>query len=494
MLYLSAEQIIGGVTIESQRLEYKEGWNPEDIIHTITAFANDFHNEGGGYIIIGVEENDGIPIRPVKGLIKNQLDGYQKQYLNLINSIRPNYTPSLSVEAVDGANIIIIKCYQGDSRPYDCPVSLSKKKSRREYYIRKAANSVIAKSSTDRARLESFRNFRPFDERLCYNCNVNDLDINIIKAYLESIKSPLLEDTDIMSDKYKLLECLDLTCHPKESLAVKNAAILMFSENPHKIFPSAKIDIIHFNDDSGKDFVETTFFGPIHKLIEKTLNYLKSRLLETQVSKSLETGRSTRYDNYPYIALREVIANAFYHQGYDQHRNPEMQIFSDRIEVVNYPAPLPPVNNNQLQNDRVSARDYRNVKIGELLKDYGLTEKKATGFPTIRKALRSNSSPEPFFEMDDNDRTYFKATIYIHQDFLVIKEPNLVVDILSDNQQQIIELCLDIGIKKVEIQTALPDLKLDSELKSMIEYGYIEVFNEEYKATKLGRDMYYRSY
>lgn len=42
-------------TIESERIEYKTDWNPEKIMHTICAFANDFHNLGGGYIIIGVD-------------------------------------------------------------------------------------------------------------------------------------------------------------------------------------------------------------------------------------------------------------------------------------------------------------------------------------------------------------------------------------------------------------------------------------------------------
>jgi len=31
-------------TIESERVEYKAGWKPESVIHTLSAFANDFHN------------------------------------------------------------------------------------------------------------------------------------------------------------------------------------------------------------------------------------------------------------------------------------------------------------------------------------------------------------------------------------------------------------------------------------------------------------------
>jgi ATP-dependent DNA helicase RecG len=47
--------------VESERLEFKTGWNPLKIMHTLCAFANDFHNLGGGYIVLGVASHDGRP-------------------------------------------------------------------------------------------------------------------------------------------------------------------------------------------------------------------------------------------------------------------------------------------------------------------------------------------------------------------------------------------------------------------------------------------------
>ena len=45
--------------VESTRIEYKADWNPEPVLHSICAFANDIDNCGGGYIVLGVEEKDG---------------------------------------------------------------------------------------------------------------------------------------------------------------------------------------------------------------------------------------------------------------------------------------------------------------------------------------------------------------------------------------------------------------------------------------------------
>ena len=60
MIPLKIETLLAGRVVEQNRVEYKEGWNPGDIIHSICAFANDYHNMNGGYLVIGVKANDGI--------------------------------------------------------------------------------------------------------------------------------------------------------------------------------------------------------------------------------------------------------------------------------------------------------------------------------------------------------------------------------------------------------------------------------------------------
>lgn len=52
-LPINIEQLLGGHSVERERIEFKKGWNPEDIVHTICAFANDINNWGGGYIVVG---------------------------------------------------------------------------------------------------------------------------------------------------------------------------------------------------------------------------------------------------------------------------------------------------------------------------------------------------------------------------------------------------------------------------------------------------------
>jgi ATP-dependent DNA helicase RecG len=70
--------LLAGSLVESERVELKEGWNPESVLHTLCAFANDFHNLGGGYLIVGVAEKEGRAQLPPVGLTPEQIDTIQK--------------------------------------------------------------------------------------------------------------------------------------------------------------------------------------------------------------------------------------------------------------------------------------------------------------------------------------------------------------------------------------------------------------------------------
>ena len=66
-LPVNIEKLISGKTVEWERLEFKKGWNPETVMHTMCAFANDINDWDGGYIIIGIDEDNGKPVLPPPG-------------------------------------------------------------------------------------------------------------------------------------------------------------------------------------------------------------------------------------------------------------------------------------------------------------------------------------------------------------------------------------------------------------------------------------------
>ncbi|RPH33089.1 MAG: hypothetical protein EHM93_06635 [Bacteroidales bacterium] len=78
-LPISIDELLNGNTVEWDRIELKKGWNPESILHSLCAYANDINNWDGGYIIIGVEEENGCAKLPPLGLDVSQLDSRSRR-------------------------------------------------------------------------------------------------------------------------------------------------------------------------------------------------------------------------------------------------------------------------------------------------------------------------------------------------------------------------------------------------------------------------------
>lgn len=74
-LAINIEDLLNKQKIESSRIEFKKGWNPASIYHSVCAFANDFDDLGGGYILVGVDSDDdtGLAIRTVEGVPTEKL-------------------------------------------------------------------------------------------------------------------------------------------------------------------------------------------------------------------------------------------------------------------------------------------------------------------------------------------------------------------------------------------------------------------------------------
>src|SRR5690606_25621860 len=198
-----------------------------------------------------------------------------------------------------------------------------------------------------------------------------------------------------------------------ELLRPTNAGLLLFNEHPEKYFSGATVDLVIHKNEVGKDYTEKIFSGSIIQQIRDVLQYFKSTIIEELVVKSAKQAESIRFFNYPFQALEEAVVNAVYHKSYERENPVEIQIHKDKIEILSFPGPMPPINQAMLKKQRVVARDYRNRKIGGFLKELKLTEGRGTGLPIIHSSMEENGSPPPIFETDENN-TYFLCILSVH--------------------------------------------------------------------------------
>lgn len=459
---INIEDLLNGRRVETNRIEFKRSWNPSEIYQTICAFANDFDNLGGGYILVGVEQDDnGVAIRPVRGIDLASLDRIQKDMVGYDAKIRPAYVTRTEVVEVDGRNILAIWAPARNNRPYSVPENVvAKQVSVPKYYIRSKSSTIAARGEILQ-ELFDMANNTPFDERGNPNICINDISPTLVYEHLKKIESKLIQTFDAA----KLIETLDameLLTGPTEDRVIKNVAAMMFCPYPEKFFPVTQAEIVIFpegSEDNPDEMIEIPIIkGPVPFIIKETLSYLKLNVIKQKIIKPNDRAESIKITNYPYQAFEEGIVNAFYHRNYQEREPVEITIEPDRVEIFSHAGPDRSISDEDIRKARkLKTRKYRNRRLGDFLKELDLSEGRATGIPTIQKHLRLNGSKPATIETDEN-RTFFQLTIPCHGDFIrnasfnsfSLKRNDELEQILGQSFVQVYEIVNQSAIEKKE--------------------------------------------
>jgi len=472
---VNINDLINRRIVESTRVEFKSDWNPNPILHSICAFANDIDNMGGGYIVIGVEEKDGSPVFPVKGIEQNRIDGIMQEMLGYCRLIEPLYNPVVEPMLYDDKYVIVIWVYGGHGRPYKVSKDVFSDKSTKLYYIRKFSSTIVA-SPDEEKELFYVSTDIPFDDRPNLAADVSDLDLGLLRQHLKEIGSALYQQS-INSDALEIAKNMQLVSGPPENLKPLNVGILMFSEMPEKYFRYARIEIVDIPDPTGKTMVEKVFTGPIQRQLRDALAYIKNYILKEATIKSSGKAESQRIANYPYDAVEEILANAVYHRSYQINEPITVRVTPESMEITSFPGFHRSITDADIANYDIHAKIYRNRRIGDFLKELHLIEGRNTGFPTALNALRENGSEYPKFDMDA-DRSYLSVTIPVHPYFnakekLGEKEQayrKKITDSLTEKPMSLNELAKAMGYKgiTVKLSKTVDDMLNDGTVKKVM--------------------------
>ncbi len=417
-LPINITDLINHRVVESARVEYKRDWNPEPVLHSICAFANDIDNWGGGYIIIGVEEENGMPKLPVKGLEKSSIDRINKELLQKCNLIEPRYIPVVEHTIFNGADIIILWIPGGDARPYKCPVTFPTEKAARAekaYYIRKLLNTLRANQLEEKELFMLAGNV-PFDDRANMKANIEDMRESLISEYLYAVGSELYQGS-LRRPLTELASDMRLVGGPSELRKPLNVGLMFFNERPDEYFNYARIEVVDKPDPTGIGMTEKVFTGPLDRQLRDALSYIKNYIIKEKVIKVAGRAEAERIYNYPYAAVEEALSNAVYHKSYQIGEPITVSVTPDKMEITSLPGPDRTISSEDIANRRMVSRRYRNRRIGDFLKELKLVEGRNTGIPTILRAMLQNGSETPSFETDD-ERTYLTVVLPVQKTFL----------------------------------------------------------------------------
>lgn len=376
------------------KLSYSQG-----IVKTIVAFANGYNGIPRGFMLIGVDQAGNII-----GL-REDPDSLQKRISGLCrDSCKPSLAPKMAIRTFDSRQILVIEVRRSNARPHRVEGVC---------YIRVGSTTRKATSEEEfKLREESL--FRAFDDFPVPDATIDDLDINKIFEYYKATRSQEVTEHE-EREPAALIEALGLVKKEEDILRPTVAAILVFGKNPQQFFPLSSVNAIRFRGttlaDSQLDRRE------IRGTVAKTIDDSASFIQKFSTIGSTITGDSIRrvdITEYPFVAVREAIANAVTHRDYtDPGSQIDLYMFDDRIEIKN-PGTLGGGLTVEDLVNQTGKRWLRNPGVAGLLLELGYIEKAGTGIPRMFSALEQNGSPDPEFVVDSNS---VKVILRAHPDY-----------------------------------------------------------------------------
>ena len=406
--------------VESERVEFKASWDPHrtgpQVLRTICAFANDYHNLNGGYVVIGVGEREGRAALPPAGLTAEEVEAAQKWIRGQCNRLDPPYQPILSPETVAGRLILVVWAPASEVKPHRAPGAGG---GQGRFWVRLGTETVDAEQRGDLIRGLIQQTARvPWDDRRAHDAEVEDLRETKVREYLRDVGSGLLDEPD----ERNVYRRMRLTTKVNDHEAPRNVGLLFFARDPVEWFRGAKIEVVQFAADRAGDVQEERIFGgALVDQLRDCLGYLEN-LSTRHLRKQPDRSRVRGWVSYPMPALRETLVNAVYHRAYDvdQPDPTKVYLFPNRVEITSYPGPAPGIEARHLLPDaEVAPVPARNRRIGEFLKELGLAEMRLSGLRKVFRAMEANGSQAPRFEFDEQ-RIWFRATLPAHPEYAAL--------------------------------------------------------------------------
>ncbi|MCM6844805.1 hypothetical protein NE293_09070 [Latilactobacillus curvatus] len=172
---------------------------------------------------------------------------------------------------------------------------------------------------------------------------------------------------------------------PEGIRSYNNAALLVSNQNPYivKLAVYDGLDVMPFKD-------KKEFTGAITEQIDDVLKYI-SLVNRKQITITGEAQRVERFD-YPNIAIREAVVNAFMHRDYLLHSDVKIELFDDRLEIIS-PGGIPDGLTLEEIKDGLTAK--RNPRLIHILDKMQYIENYGTG---IRRMFTAYSEQHSMLE------------------------------------------------------------------------------------------------
>lgn len=360
--------------IEGLHLEWKSEWN-EKCLQTLCAFAN----TEGGKLVIGLN-NNGQPI---------EVSGIEHMLEKIPQTISAQLGVVARVEKhmQEGKNVLQIKIQT-------CKQPLSFKG---RYYVRSGSVTRVLSGHALTEFLFKKMSRKLWDSRSVEEVSVEDFNDKLISKFItQSVQQKRLPEDVVSMPKFELLDSQLGLIQNKQ---ITNAALLCFHSQPERFVPEAIIKIGYFKTEA--DLVHhDEVRGSIFQQVEEALDILMRKYLKALISyKVLDRIEKLPI---PVSALREVLINAVMHKDYSVASAVRIQVFADKIRVLN-PCSLP---DGMEVQDLIRTSRQLNPLVAQMFFFRGWVEKWGRGIANMKQACIQSEVPEPIITTRCADKEF----------------------------------------------------------------------------------------
>ncbi len=391
---------------ESEQVEWKSNVaDIDDVVETLSAFANDLANLGGGYVVCGaseIKDSHGFPFIELIGLTSSRLREIEGTVLARCRErVSPPLTPlveELPASAPDRRILVFLMPATNQAHTFRRGTQGAKHHVRVGRETREARNGVLRELLVRKGAIE------PWDRQPCASATVNDLDLLALRDALQrmGIFSPELGVEPFLSEAAQLSPFVPPLCIREPltgTLRPRNFAILLFGRTVQRFIPGA---FATFSSYPGTD--RSVPHAERHELAGNLVEqaHRLAGLLEQQVSTAFDKTDSAAPNarKYPVRALQEAMINALAHRDYSLADATRITVFDDRIEMLS-PGPLPVgVDPDHFRAGRVAPK-WRNQSLAWFFSRLQLAQAEGQGIPTILRSMRQEGCPPPVFETNE---------------------------------------------------------------------------------------------
>ncbi|MFV0188661.1 MULTISPECIES: RNA-binding domain-containing protein [Empedobacter] len=352
-------------------------------------------NADGGTLAFGVTD-DG-EIQDLKSL-DDKLDDYRKL---IFDFVQPPCNIKLEEIEIDGNLIFLYHVEQDLERVF------SRKDNDNVFLRVHDSNRILDRDHIK--KLEYDKSIRRFEEELVHDFDTNDFDLDLLEEYKAKL--------NYQGELFDLLVKRHLAIKKDEFYHFKNAAILLFAQDPEKYIPTASVRYIRYEGTealtgtSHNVVKDERFETNVPRLIDVIKKFLNVSFKDYYFL-DIETGRFIKVPEYPEDAWLEAIVNALCHRSYNvQGNSVYIKHFDNRLEISNS-GPLPAqVNIDNIKTERFA----RNPRLARVLEDMGYVRQLNEGVARIYESMEKSmlSVPE-YSEKNGNVYLVLRNKVSLH--------------------------------------------------------------------------------